>query len=71
MFKRGLMGSFHKVIVKHLRRYMNDFKFRLSHRRNEELFAMTTINLLIASALPYAELTYREFRRADRSDEPF
>lgn len=70
LFKRGLIGSFHKVSVKHLSRYLNEFEFRFNHRKHEELFAMTIINLLIASALPYAELTARASEQG-ASDEPF
>jgi len=72
LFKRGLIGSFHKVSVKHLGRYLNEFEFRFNHRKNEELFAMTIINLLIGSALPYAELTANP-QASDQtaSDEPF
>jgi hypothetical protein len=72
LFKRGLIGSFHKVSVKHLGRYLNEFEFRFNHRRNEELFAMTIINLVIASALPYAELTASpKTSEQTASDEPF
>jgi ISXO2 transposase-like protein/transposase-like zinc ribbon protein len=56
LFKRGLIGSFHKVSVKHLHRYLNEFEFRFNHRRNEEMFALVILNLVIASAMPYAQL---------------
>jgi hypothetical protein len=42
--------------VKHLHRYLNEFEFRFNHRRNEEMFALVILNLVIASAMPYAEL---------------
>jgi hypothetical protein len=72
LFKRGLIGSFHTVSVKHLGRYLNEFEFRFNHRKNEELFAMTIINLLIASALPHAELTANpQTSEQTASDEPF
>jgi hypothetical protein len=72
LFKRGLIGSFHKVSVKHLSRYLNEFEFRFNHRKNEELFALTIINLLIASALPYAQLTANpQTSERTPSDEPF
>jgi hypothetical protein len=56
LFKRGLIGSFHKVSVKHLHRYLNEFEFRFNHRRNEEMFALVILNLVIAQAMPYAQL---------------
>jgi hypothetical protein len=72
LFKRGLIGSFHKVSVKHLGRYLNEFEFRFNHRKNEELFALTIINLLIASALPYAALTATpQTSEQTASNEPF
>ncbi len=57
LFKRGVIGSFHKVSTKHLDRYLAEFCFRFNHRRNEELFALTILNLVIAVAMPYAKLT--------------
>jgi hypothetical protein len=57
LFKRGLIGSFHKVSVKHLRRYLDEFSFRFNNRDCEDLFALVVVNLLIASGIRYAELT--------------
>jgi hypothetical protein len=33
LFQRGLVGSFHKVSVKHLQRYLDEFSFRFESRR--------------------------------------
>src|SRR5579863_1662053 len=55
--KRGLIGSFHKVSVKHLRRYLDEFTFRFNNREAEDLFALVVLNLVIASGIKYAELT--------------
>jgi len=57
LFKRGLIGSFHKVSVKHLHRYLDEFTFRFSNREAEDLFALVMLNLVIASGIKYAELT--------------
>jgi hypothetical protein len=57
LFQRGLIGSFHKVSVKHLRRYLDEFSFRFSNRDAEDLFGMLVLNLAIGTALRYAELT--------------
>jgi hypothetical protein len=57
LFKRGLIGSFHKVSVKHLRRYLDEFTFRFNNREAEDLFALVMLNLVIASGIKYAELT--------------
>ncbi len=56
LFKRGVIGSFHKVSIKHLDRYLSEFCFRFNNRKNEELFAMTILALVIATKMPYAEL---------------
>jgi len=67
LFKRGVIGSFHKVSIKHLDRYLAEFCFRFNGRRNQELFAMTILYLVIASALPYQKLIGREHA----NEEPF
>ena len=56
LFKRGVIGSYHKVSIKHLDRYLSEFCFRFNNRRNEELFALTILALVIAKKMPYAEL---------------
>ena len=57
LFNRGIVGSFHKVSVKHLRRYLDEFTFRFNNRKAEDLFALVVLNLVIGTALRYAELT--------------
>ena len=57
LFKRGVIGSFHQVSVKHLQRYLNEFSFRFNNREQAEIFAMVVMNLLIGSALRYKALT--------------
>ena len=36
-WKRGLIGSFHQVSVKHLDRYVQEFRYHFNNRRNQEL----------------------------------
>ena len=57
LFKRGLIGSFHKVSVKHLQRYLDEFTFRFNYRKAEDLFGRVMLNLVIGTAIKYAELT--------------
>ncbi len=57
LFKRGVIGSFHQVSVKHLHRYLNEFSFRFNNREAEDIFAMIVLRLAIGSALRYAALT--------------
>jgi transposase-like protein len=57
LFKRGVLGSFHQVSVKHLHRYLNEFTFRFNNREAENIFAMIVMNLVIGTALRYDALT--------------
>jgi transposase-like protein len=57
LFKRGVIGSFHQVSVKHLHRYLNEFTFRFNNREAENIFAMIVMNLVIGTALRYDALT--------------
>ncbi|HEV2202050.1 MAG TPA: IS1595 family transposase [Bryobacteraceae bacterium] len=59
LFKRGVIGSFHQVSVKHLHRYLNEFSFRFNNREAEDLFAMIIMNLVIGTALRYKVLTVK------------
>jgi transposase-like protein len=56
--KRGVYGTFHKVSIKHLGRYCDEFSYRFN-RRGEQLamFDATLKNLTRGEALPYAKLT--------------
>jgi transposase-like protein len=57
LFKRGLVGSFHKVSEKHLDRYLDEFTYRFNHRKDGELFPRTLKNLVNGKALPFEKLT--------------
>jgi hypothetical protein len=56
LFNRGVIGSFHQVSVKHLRRYLDEFTFRFNNRKAEDLFGLVMLNLVIATGIKYAEL---------------
>ena len=56
LFKRGLVGSFHKVSAKHLHRYLNEFTYRFNRRGEHDLFGQTVGRLLTREWLPYQEL---------------
>jgi len=58
LLKRGVYGTFHKVSIKHLGRYCNEFSYRFN-RRGEQLamFSETMKHLTRGKALPYAKLT--------------
>jgi transposase-like protein len=57
LFKRSLVGSFHKVSHKHLDRYLDEFEFKYNNRKSAHLFRDTLTRLVTAEAMPYQELT--------------
>ena len=58
LLKRGVIGSYHKISIKHLPRYLAEFTYRFNRReRQQYLFAETTRNLLNGKALKYSTLT--------------
>ena len=61
LLKRGIYGTFHKVSIKHLGRYCNEFSYRFN-RRGEQLamFDATLRNLTRGEVLPYKKLTINE-----------
>jgi hypothetical protein len=56
LLKRGIIGSFHQVSIKHLHRYLSEFQFRWNNRESQDMFQLVIAALLIGIALPYAEL---------------
>jgi transposase-like protein len=57
LFKRSIIGSYHKLSVKHLDRYLDEFEFRFNNRHNPFLFRDTLLRLLTTEQLEYKELT--------------
>ncbi len=57
LFKRSIMGSFHKVSVKHIDRYLSELEWRFNNRRNERIFADTLRRIVRTDKLTYADLT--------------
>ncbi len=70
LFNRGVVGSFHKVSVKHLSRYLDEFTFRFNNRKAADLFGLVMLNLVIATGIKYAELTKKEEESKDDA-EPY
>jgi transposase-like protein len=57
LFKRGVVGAWHKVSVKHLPAYLQEMTWRFNNRKNQYLFRDTLIRLLQSDNLEYKELT--------------
>lgn len=57
LLKRGVVGSFHKVSIKHLQRYCDEFSYRFNRRGMQlQMFDSTLRNLTRGEALPYKKL---------------
>jgi transposase-like protein len=58
LLKRGVYGTFHKVSIKHLGRYCNEFSYRFNRRGEQlQMFDGTLTNLLRGEVLSYKKLT--------------
>ena len=41
LLKRGMVGQYHKVSMRHLPKYVDEFSYRWNHRKDENLFGLT------------------------------
>ncbi len=57
LLKRSIVGSYHKVSVKHLDAYLDELEHRFNNRQNKFLFRDTLMKLVTAEKLTYDELT--------------
>jgi transposase-like protein len=57
LFDRAVIGAYHKLSVKHLPAYLDEFQFRFNNRNNPFLFRDTILALVEGDALTFAELT--------------
>ena len=53
LLKRGLIGSFHRVSIKHLHRYLSEFEFRFNERKNARRFEKMVSRVSQTSPLTY------------------
>jgi hypothetical protein len=60
LFKRGITGNFHKVSIKHLQRYLNEFTYRFNRRADDGAFMETVRRLAGFAPLPFSALTSDE-----------
>jgi transposase-like protein len=57
LLKRSIVGSFHKLSLKHLDAYLDELEWRFNNRENPYLFRDTLLRLLSSENLEYKELT--------------
>lgn len=43
LLKRGIVGQYHKVSIRHLHKYIDEFCYRYNHRGQDDLFAQTIL----------------------------
>jgi transposase-like protein len=61
LLKRGLYGSYHRVSIKHLPRYCNEFSYRFNRRHEQpQMFEETMQGLLKGEPIQYKKLTASE-----------
>lgn len=56
LLKRGIIGSYHQISIKHLHRYLAEFQFRWNNRKTQDIFVLVIAALVIGHALTYKEL---------------
>ena len=56
LFKRSIIGAFHKVSVKHLPRYLDELEWRYNNRDNDHIFLFTLRRIVNTERMEYREL---------------
>ena len=56
LLKRGVVGTYHQLSMKHLDAYLDELEHRFNNRDNQYLFRDTLLKLVKAEKLPYSEL---------------
>jgi len=57
LFKRGIMGTWHRMSVKHLPAYLEEMVFRFNRRKSSDLFLDTLRHMVTAPVLTFEKLT--------------
>ena len=56
LFKRSMIGTFHKVSLKHMDRYLEELEWRFNNRNNPSIFHDTMERIVNTGTLTYKEL---------------
>ena len=56
LFKRSIVGTFHKMSVKHMDRYLEELEWRFNNRDNPHIFRDTLARIVNTGNLTYREL---------------
>jgi uncharacterized protein YlaI/transposase len=56
LFKRGVLGSFHRVSHKHLHRYLAEFEYRFNRRKDVNLFEDAVAQIVSTPQMEYKNL---------------
>jgi transposase-like protein len=57
LLKRGVIGSFHRISIKHLQKYLNEFSYRFNRRNDPNAFIETARRLAQFPPLTFDTLT--------------
>ena len=60
LLKRGIIGSFHQISIKHLQRYLDEFSYRFNRRNDDGAFTETVRRLAGFKPLPFSDLTSKK-----------
>jgi transposase-like protein len=76
LLKRGINGSFHRVSIKHLPRYLSEFEYRFNRRERKgepkpDIFGETLRRMAKAQPMPFAALTGNDAQDTPTETEPF
>ena len=56
LFKRSIVGAFHKISEKHMDRYLEETEWRFNNRDNPHMFRDTMRRMLDTATLTYRQL---------------
>ncbi len=57
LFKRSVVGTFHKMSAKHMDRYLEELEWRFNNRNNPHIFRDTLARIMRTDHLTYRKLT--------------